>query len=311
VSPRTVQFVAIAEAGPLEAQAIMLCESIRMFGGRYADASITLVSPRASRRPTAHGIRRMEKLRVDYQPLNLTSPCPEYGTSFRVMGASIVEQRSQADILIQIDSDTVFLGEPDFALTDADMLARPVDVKGICTSGAGDVQDAYWRELCQLCGVDYDAIPWLETTVDQSTVRANYNGGLIVVRRDHGILEKTEDIFRRIISSRSHSHAAPAGPQRIGSGHVSPQGFMFWGTGQVALSLACTARNAKAALLPPTYNIPLHFFDTLRDKPQPPIHVHYHWLCDRHFVAQNPLLDGRMNLPERLTDWLHSRLPLD
>jgi hypothetical protein len=311
VSSRIVQFVAIAEAGPLEAQAIMLCESIRLFGGRYADASITLVSPRASRRPTAHSIRAMEKLQVDYLPLDLDSPCPEYGTSFRVMGASFVEQRSKADVLIQIDSDTVFLGEPDFDLTDADMLARPVDVKGICTSGAGDVQDDYWRELCRLCGVSYDAIPWIETTVDRSMVRANYNGGLIVVRRDCGIFEKAEEIFRRIISARRHSHVCPAGPQRIGSGHVSPKGFMFWGTGQVALSLACTARNAKSVLLPPSYNIPLHFFDALRDKSLPPIHVHYHWLCDRDFMSRNPLFDGRMNLPERLTDWLRSRLPLD
>lgn len=97
MSTRAVQFVAIAESGPLEAQALMLCESIRLFGGRYANASITLVSPRASRRPTAFGILEMEKLRVDYLPLKLDSPCPEYGTSFRVMAASVVEQRSQAD----------------------------------------------------------------------------------------------------------------------------------------------------------------------------------------------------------------------
>ena len=253
----------------------------------------------------------MDKMQIDYLPLDLESPCPEYGTSFRVIGASIVEQRSQADLLIQLDSDTVFLGEPDFALGGADVLARPVDVKGICTAGEGDAQDDYWRAVCRLCDVDYDAIPWIETTVDRITVRANYNGGLIVVRRDRSIFEKAEEIFRKIISSGSHSHATPSGPHRIGSGQVSPQGFVFWGTGQVALSLACTANNAGGRLLLPSYNIPLHFFDPSRDNAHRPIHVHYHWLCDRDFMSQNPLLDGRMNLSERQSEWLHSRLPLD
>ena len=37
-----------------------------------------------------------------------------------------------------MDSDTVLLSEPDLELLEAEVAARPVDVKGMCTSGIGD-----------------------------------------------------------------------------------------------------------------------------------------------------------------------------
>jgi len=33
------------------------------------------------------------------------------------------------------------------------------------------------------CGVDYEEIPWLKTTINRVWVKASYNGGLIVVLR--------------------------------------------------------------------------------------------------------------------------------
>ena len=40
---QSVEFVLIAEAGILEAQALLLCESIRRFSGRYARSAVTVV----------------------------------------------------------------------------------------------------------------------------------------------------------------------------------------------------------------------------------------------------------------------------
>src|SRR5919199_6123879 len=46
-----VEFALVAEAGPLEAQALLLVESLRRFGGRGADAPGTVASPPPAPRP--------------------------------------------------------------------------------------------------------------------------------------------------------------------------------------------------------------------------------------------------------------------
>lgn len=306
-----IQFVAIAEAGILETQALLLCESIRTFAGAYASSLITVVSPRSNRRPSLATRQRLDKLDVEYLELDIETPRPEYGPSFRVHAAAHVEGRAGPPILVQVDSDTLFLGEPDFALDGIDLAARPVDLKGMCTAGADDPCDAYWRHLCTLTGVNYEEVPLLTTTVDQHQVRASYNAGLVAVRRGSGLFSKTEQMFVRIVQSEHGSHVKPADPVRIGSGYISPHGFAYWGTSQAAISLACTASRACVRILPISHNVPLHYFnDCAAQHPIPPVHVHYHWLGIASECSRNPLLDGRIALPRRTLDWLRRRLPL-
>jgi hypothetical protein len=129
------EFFLIAEAGVLEVQALLLCRSIRRFGCRYSSAAITVVSPRASRRPSRATLRELNVLGAEYLALDIHSPCPAYGPSFKVLVAAHIARRPGPPIVVQLDSDTLFLGEPNFSLTGVDAAARPVDVKGMCTSG--------------------------------------------------------------------------------------------------------------------------------------------------------------------------------
>src|ERR1035441_1162858 len=52
-----VEFCVLVEAGALEAQALLLCSSIRTFAGAYSSAAIVAVSPRPSRRPVRTSLR--------------------------------------------------------------------------------------------------------------------------------------------------------------------------------------------------------------------------------------------------------------
>src|ERR1700674_2817111 len=79
------------------------------------------------------------------------------------------------------------VAEPILLLNDGSAAARPVDVKGMCTTGPEDEFDGYWRALCALVGVDYERVPVIQTTVDRLEVRASYNGGLLAARRASGI----------------------------------------------------------------------------------------------------------------------------
>lgn len=303
-----IEFFALAEAGTLEEQALLLCESVRRFGGRYATVPISVISPRAARRPSAATRAALAAMHVAFVALDVESPCPDYGTSFRVAAAAHLERESRSAFLLQLDSDTLFLREPAFDCAGVDALARPVDIQGICTSD-NDEREAYWRDLCALCGVAYEAMPWVTTTVDRRRVRANYNGGLVLARRERGLLQLTEEFFLRMVGAQRRTHARPSGPFRIGAGTCSPDGFTYWGSAQVAFALACAARAAPVGVLPPSYNVPLHSFADLPPD-DAPVHVHYHWLFDRDMRADNPLLDGRVPLDAAQRAWLHARYPL-
>jgi len=307
---RDIEFYLVVEAGALEAQAILLCESIRKFAGAYANAAIIAVSPRADRRPSAATLRAFDGLAVEYLALDLTSCCPEYSTAIRIHVTPMVARRPGPPILVQLDSDTLFLGEPDLALPNVDIAARPVDLKGICTGGANDPMDKFWRDLCALCGVAYDSIPQVLTTVSPTPVSAAYNGGLIAARRDCGVFERTEDFFKRLVASDLRPRRNASGSFRTGTGVVADAGAEFWGSTQAAFSLAATAGGHAVRILSRSHNIPLHLFSQVHPTDEPPVHVHYHTLFDDGECERNPLFDGRIQLPDETLAWLRGRAPL-
>ena len=308
-SEQAVEFMVIAEAGILESQALLLCESIRHFCGRYANCPITVVSPRSSRRPSPETLRKLDMLSAEYLPTDVRSAAPDYGTSYRVHAAACIESRPGPPVIVQLDSDTAFISEPDFSLLGVDAAARPVDVKGMCTTGPDDAFDAYWRKLCAILSVDYEGIPWVETTVDRQVVRASYNGGLLVTRRASGLFARTDQFFRRLVEAELHPWTANGPLLRTGTGFLSGSRTAYWGTSQAAFSLAAVASGRDVQLLPATHNFPLHSIDQMtaavRDQL---VHLHYHWLFTTPEETA-PILK-RLNLPSETADWLEERLPL-
>ncbi len=65
------------------------------------------------------------------------------------------------------------------------------------------------------------------------------------------------------------------------------------------------------ALLPESYNFPLHLIDDIiTEVPAPPVHIHYHWLASEGAEDANALMDARLQLPADVADWLRPQLPL-
>jgi hypothetical protein len=182
-----IAYLICVEANRLEPQARLLCESIRTFGGRYRNAPIIAVSPRPNLALGPETRGRLDELGVTYvvEPLNNTgSP---YGTINRIVAGAWAETVSSRPYLVVLDTDTVFVGEPSFPR--ADVGARPVDMKGSASSGVDDPLDAYWARMCTFGGIEPSQLPMLATTIDDVLIRASYNGGFTVVRRDLGILQ--------------------------------------------------------------------------------------------------------------------------
>lgn len=312
-----VGFVACIEGGALEKQALLLFESIRLYTGRFRDCAIYALSPRAGHAVSSGARRRLDELGVVYSDAVLNTGCPQYGSANRVAAAAHVEETRGHELLVVLDSDTLFLREPEeFILPrDRDVLARPVDVKGVSTSGRGDACDTYWRDLCRCCGVDYDDVPWGKSFVDGQRVKANYNGGLVVARGGLGIMRRWADFFFRSVGQGLRPRPGAAG-FRAGAGTVEPAAAELWGSNQAALSLAAWSLTRRVHELPPTYNYPLHLHDRLprnlsRAVFPRLVHVHYHWLFAPDALPANPLFLPSGPLSPTQRDWLRSATPID
>ena len=300
-------FVACIERGVLEKQALLLFESIRRYTGRFRDCPIYAVSPRADHSISASARNKLQQLGVVHIEEILNTECPEYGSANRVAAAAYVEQQHTHDILVILDSDTLFLREPNEILLqpDVDVAVRPVGVKGMCTSGPTDPFDAYWRDLCRCSGVDYDQIPWTESFADRCRIKASYNAGLVIVRRELGIMQRWSDFFfnsvRQQLKPYSHDRRF-----RTGAGWVESGASRLWGSNQAALSLAVWSTTRNVQELEPTYNYQLTLHNLINKKLRKRVfpslvHVHYHWLLhDR--ASKNPLFDrsGPLSAEQRV-----------
>jgi hypothetical protein len=304
-----IAFLICVEANRLEPQARLLCESLRTFGGRYRDAPILAVSPRPSLALGPEARAHLEDLGATYvvEPLNETgSP---YGTINRIVAGAWAEAFSSRPYLVLLDTDTVLVGEPAFPR--ADVGVRPVDVKGSASRGAGDPLDAYWTRLCTLGGIDPSRLPMISTTIDQVRIRASYNGGLTVVRRDLGVLRKTREIFFASLQEDLRPWAGKGLDITASTGSVGIEASEWWGSSQAALSVAIWSTTSGVHTFDERYNIPLHLLADRSWSLRPgfePVLLHYHHLAEVRHRAQLRETLTRIGCSSAAREWIGKRL---
>jgi len=305
-----IAYLLCVEANRLEPQALLLCESIRTFGGRYRQAPILAVSPRPRLALGPEARARLQDLGVTYivEPLNETgSP---YGTINRIVAGAWAETACSRPYLVLLDTDTVLVDEPSFVR--ADVGVRPVDVKGSASSGADDPLDAYWARLCGFAGIDLSRLPMLATTIDNAAIRASYNGGFTVVRRDLGILQATREIFFASLHENLRPLAGAELNILASTGSVGLEASEWWGSSQAALSIAIWSRTSDVHLYDERYNIPLHILaDPARSWPMEegfaPILFHYHYLAEEQYQEHFRQVLSRIGCSSETLEWIEAR----
>lgn len=307
-------FVLCIERNAIRAQALLLCESIRRFGGRHRDAPILAVAPRPGLGIEGETLRRLDRMGVEYSEEPRNRVCPEYGSANRVFAAAWAEKHARSEWVVVLDSDTVFLDELELP-AEADVAVRPVDVKGSATAGPGDPFEDYWTRLAELEGVSLDGLPFIRTTVCNRRIRASYNGGLIAVRREIGVLAAWAHLFSRSVAAGLKPWRGSDLDVRASTGLVGRDASEYWGSNQAAAALAIWSRTKRVVHFPDTYNLPLHLVIEqpelrTRARAAPIVHVHYHWLfTDPHHESALAALRDMGMAPDRL-EWLTARLPL-
>jgi hypothetical protein len=302
------------ENNAIREQALLLCESVRRFAGRYHRSPILAFAPRPGLGVDEATKRALAEMDVEYidEPLNTT--CPEYGSANRVFAAAWAEARAASDFIVVLDSDTVFLDEPELP-PDADVAVRLVDSKGSATRGPGDPFEDYWIDLARMANTSIDRLPYAHTTIGSERIRASYNGGLIVARRGQGLITRWADLFSRSVEAGMRPYRGSGANVFASMGHVGQAASEYWGSNQAALALTIWAATDRVLHLPDCYNVPLHLIAEAGDidprwRTRPPVHLHYHWMFDRKHHAVGLETLARLGTPADRLAWLARRIPL-
>ena len=313
-TPAAATFVLCIENNGMRDQALLLCRSIRRFAGRHRDAPILAYAPRPGLGVDRSTRAALDALGVVYVDEPLNTRYSEYGPANRVFAAAHAEAHASTEFLVVLDSDTVWLGEPELPI-DADAAVRPVDMKGNATRGPGDPFEPYWTGLAAMCGMSIDRLPFVYTTIGNERVRASYNGGFAIVRRPLGILTRCAELFVQGARAGMKPYRG-SGRDLVGSiGNVGEAASEYWGSDQTALALAIWNATDRVRHLPDHYNLPLHLVAAESEidprwRARQPVHVHYHWmLAQRHRDVALELL-AKLGVPEEQRAWLAARTPL-
>jgi hypothetical protein len=313
IDPAGLTFVLCIENNELREQALLLCESLRRYGGRQRDARVVAFAPRPGLGVGRETRARLADLAVDYVDEPLNTACLAYGPANRIYAGARAEAQLDSEWIAVLDSDTLVLDEIELPVAH-DAAVRPVDEKGSATRGPDDPFEPYWERMAELAGIGLGRLPRVRTTITGEPIRASYNGGFAVVRRSAGILRRCARIFTASLERGWRPYAGAGIDVHASTGSVGRDGSEFWGSSQTALALAIWASTDRVRHLPDRYNVPLHLIAAAgeidpRWLAAPPAHVHYHWMFDAksHEIALELL--ARLGVATDALRWLEARLP--
>jgi hypothetical protein len=293
----SVRFVCCVEAGRLEGEALLLCESLRRFGGRLRGAPIAAYSPRAGVLPASRIRAELERLGVELVVEELNKEHAANPIANKLYAGADGERRFGEETVVVLDSDAVFLNEPERLDLPAgtDAAASPAGKVSEGTTGPGHENEAYWEELYCLAGVSDP--PWIETALRGTRIRGFWNSGLVAARRTAGILGEWLDLFGRL----------------AGEGHLPPSGRID-NLDQIALALVLSRRAERVHTLPWPYNYRI----TRRGRYRGPARraqldelVHVHYMRSLYVEGFLERIDPPLQVSSEQARWLAERLPLE
>jgi hypothetical protein len=207
-------FVTYIHGAPQGLSAAMLVDSIRRWGGAYADSPIYAVLTDAARTGS-----RLAGKSVDLVSLPLAEPARSFLYAAKAFAAAKVEEMTAGtiDTLVWLDPETLLLGPPaayDLSAGAAAAVA-PVSLVNIGQSPDEPVDD-FWKTIYRRCGLDPADIYTVETFVDGRKVRAWLNCGMFSVRPERGLFRDWAKILDEFLHDAEFLRTSVAdAPHRI------------------------------------------------------------------------------------------------
>ena len=185
-----------------------LVRSLRERGGPYRDSVVHVVLTDPDRVPG-------EALRgagVELVPLALEPAVLNYPLALKAFAAAEVERRvrEKAASLAWLDPGVLVLKPP--AALDLgrafDATVRPVSLANTVGILPGSPPDAYWAPIYAATGLDYRALPALETVVDTVPIQPYYNCEVYAVNPELGICAEWAQLLSALLNDAAYQQAA-------------------------------------------------------------------------------------------------------
>jgi hypothetical protein len=184
MSQPSISFVCCVESGLLEELTVRMIESLRRWGGVFANARVFALTPRRGPRllpSTLEAFRRLD-VRYLYHPTNSSYSWFQYYNKPLALAAA--ETHADTELVAWLDSDILIAREPEaLRLEEGVDFAACVSAKEMGTCGPGDPFESLWQANCRALNIDIDSLPWVLSEPEGLRMRLYWNSGIFVYRR--------------------------------------------------------------------------------------------------------------------------------
>jgi hypothetical protein len=191
-------FAFMVTPGETDREALMLAESIRAFAGDFRDGGIQVMIPEIETQLAAATRAQFESLSVRIARFPINRDLLEFPFAAKVLAAAAAESLTagQTGTLAWMDVDSLVTGDPaELVLgTEEQFAYRPVDHTLIGSLWDQEI-DGFWQLIYAHCKVDPERLWPMIATVDERRIRPYFNGGIVVVRPEKGLLGAWRDAF--------------------------------------------------------------------------------------------------------------------
>lgn len=287
-----ITFVCCVESGSLESQTVRMIESLRRWGGQFANAPVFAVTPRFGS-PLSHKTHEVfERLNVHYLRFHHKKRYSWNKFLSKPYALFAVEKYATSESICWLDSDLLILGAPDQLILNEgeDFVACAPDKIG-ATTGKEEPLEPYWKEVCNLLGLDIEDLPWIKTEQEGARICLYWNSGVFAYRRSTGFSDHYLQTCIHLFNSRIASQET---------------GIFF--NDQIALGLTMVKMGISWCALPYSHNYTMnsktHKDWYSEDQLKAARIVHYHDAMWPHFWSEFIKCLG-VTHPE-VADWLSS-----
>jgi hypothetical protein len=200
--------VTCVEAGGLEAEVLLLAESLRAFGGSFSKVDFVAVKPRRGPRLKAATISEFHRLNVEFIDEPFNSKFHWWNNANKSAVMSALETRISTPNITWLDGDMIVL-QPlcDIApASGTQFIARAGE--GYLGSDGTDANAAYWAKLCELIGLDFAAFPNIVSFPERRGIRAYWQTGIYTYATSTRLGAVHFEIISRLLSSNIGSKQA-------------------------------------------------------------------------------------------------------
>jgi len=188
------------EAGELETEVLLLAESLRRFGGRWADVPMIAVKARRGPALATAIVKRLEQLDVQLVDKLLNDGAPWWDHANKAAAIRYAERHVSTRCVTWMDGDMVVLREPEeFApAPGTEFIARAGEGYDVASSGSDNKAD-YWCRICTVFGLRFEEFVDILSWPDRKRIKSYWQSGIFTYLRETNLGAQYYEVFARML----------------------------------------------------------------------------------------------------------------